>query len=940
MPRLPRRSLLLAATALATGAFSLPALAASLSGKVVDSTGTRALGGAEVRILELNRVEEAATDGSFRFADLPPGDYTLRARYAGARTVETTVTVAEPGSQTRIVLAPQAGPALESVLVTGQQANLASAISRQRASDTVETVLTRDAIGQFPDQNVAESLRRAPGINVLNDQGEGRFVTVRGLGPNLNASSINGARVPAPESDVRSVALDVLPSELVESIEIKKTLTPDMDADTIGASIEINTTSAFDLEKPYFSATAEGSYNNLNEKVSPKGAIDFATTLSDKFGISGGFSYYRREFSTDNVEMDGWDETDDGVAYADTVEFRDYDVRRSRIAGSLSIDFKPTDNTSLYVRGLHSRFEDQEYRKSLILEMDEEPSSGGADTATFLSDDGEIVAIRDVKDRFEAQTITSIVFGGETFAGPWTFTYQGSYSVSQEKETDSLDPTAFERGFEDPGEFGITFDYADLKRPAFMITEGADIFYDPEEYEFDSIDRVVRGHAKDEEWSGKLDIKREFSLSEGALELQAGGKVRLRRKTYDLTAEIYDGFDGDFTLADVLGAQTYGLADLEPQPDGRAVRSFFQANQGLFELDDFDTELESNVEDFAVEENIFAGYAMAQYDNGSLRVIGGVRMEHTRNNISGNFVEVLEEGAELDGEVLEDDMLFITPTSFKRRYTDWLPSLNLRYEAQNDLVFRAAVSRSVVRPNIEDLAPRFTIEENDDGEREGEFGNPDLKPYRAWNFDLSAEWYFGNNAVLQGGFFYKRISDFIVRRQFEDITFNGLFANEAEIPVNGENAEVKGFEASYQQSFTFLPAPFDGLLLSLNYTYTDAKGEIEGRTIPLPASAKHTVNAVIGYDKGPFSLRVAGTYRDSYLDELGDGPDEDRYVRDHFQIDVSVKYRVTENFQIFAEFVNVNDAEFVAYQKGPGRDRLLQYERYSWTSKFGVKATF
>jgi outer membrane receptor protein involved in Fe transport len=97
---------------------------------------------------------------------------------------------------------------------------------------------------------------------------------------------------------------------------------------------------------------------------------------------------------------------------------------------------------------------------------------------------------------------------------------------------------------------------------------------------------------------------------------------------------------------------------------------------------------------------------------------------------------------------------------------------------------------------------------------------------------------------------------------------------------------------------------------------------------------------VIGYDKGPFSLRVAGTYRDSYLDELGDGPDEDRYVRDHFQIDVSVKYRVTENFQIFAEFVNVNDAEFVAYQKGPGRDRLLQYERYSWTSKFGVKATF
>src|SRR3546814_264364 len=129
---------------------------------------------------------------------------------------------------------------------------------------------------------------------------------------------------------VRSVALDVIPSELIESIEIKKSLTPDMDADTIGASIEINTTSAFDRKKPFVSVTAEGSYNDLTEKLSPKGSVDFATRLGEDFGVAGGISYYRRKFATDNIEAEGWKE-EDGVPFFEKLEYRDYDVTRERI---------------------------------------------------------------------------------------------------------------------------------------------------------------------------------------------------------------------------------------------------------------------------------------------------------------------------------------------------------------------------------------------------------------------------------------------------------------------------------------------------------------------------------------------------------------------------------------------------------------------------------
>ncbi len=936
-----RRGLLLAATALTTCALASPVWAGVLTGRVSDNTGVRALGGAQLRILELDRVVEAGTDGSFRFADLDAGAYTLRATYAGATPAELSIDVAASGvTEANVVLEPKAAPGLESVLVTGQQATLAGSISRQKASDTVENVLTRDAIGQFPDQNVAESVRRAPGVNVLNDQGEGRFISIRGLDPNLNSASINGVRIMAPEADVRSVALDVLPSELVESIEIKKTLTPDMDADTIGASIDINTTSAFERRKPFFSVTAEGSFNNLNDNWSPKGAVDFSTTVADRLGISGGLSYYKRNFSTDNVEADGWDETDDGVAFADTVEYRDYDVKRTRIAGSLSFDYKLSDNTNIYLRGLYSRFEDQEFRNALVIEMDEDPSAGDANHASFSSDDGPVTVKRELKDRFEAQTIASFTWGGETFAGPWTFKYQGSYTQSKEDNHGSIDPITFEREFKDPGEFGIDFDYTDMRLPKYTVTTGEEAFLDPSEYGFDSLEFTDTSLSKDTEWSGKLDVKREFALSQGTFEVQGGGKVRLRKKTFDQTQINYDGFDGDFTLEDAVGSQSYGLYPIDPVVDPHAIRQFFPANIDGFEIDDVSSAFDSASGDYDVRENIYAGYLMGRWDNGTVRIVGGVRMEHTTNRIMGNTTELIEEGNEFEGEVLDEDIVVVTPVEFRRSYTDWLPSLNLRYEPVKDVILRAGVSRSLVRPNIGDVAPRFIVEQNDEGDREGEFGNPDLKPYRAWNVDASAEWYFASNAVVQAGFFYKKIDNFIARVQVEDFTYNGVFVNEGTFPVNGESAEVKGLEFGYQQSLTFLPAPFDGLLLGFNYTYTDAKGEVNGRIVPLPASAKNTFNAMVGYEKGPLSIRVAATYRDLYLDELGDDADEDRYVRDHFQVDVTIKYKVTKNLQVFAEFVNLNDAPYVAFQRGPGADRLLQYERYSWTGKFGAKATF
>ncbi len=934
---------LLATSGLAFALGATPALAGEIAGVVVDESDTIALQSANVRIVELDRQTVTGRDGAFRFGDVPAGSYTLQASYVGVPAETIALNVPATGS----VKADFAlgGDNAAQMLVVGQGANQASALSRKRASDVVSDVVTRDAIGQFPDQNVAESLRRLPGVNVLNDQGEGRFVSVRGLDPELISSSVNGVRLPSPEGDVRSVALDVISSDIIESIEVKKSLTPDMDADTIGASIDIETTRAFDRRRDLLTVKLEGSYNDYSGQVTPKGSVDFSTRVSDWLGISGGASYYQRKFETDNVEADGWDD-DDGLIFPEEVNYRDYDVERERISANLNFDVRASDSTTLYARGIYSQFDDQEFRRETSFKFNESPSEGSGTSIGFSDEDGEIELQRSIKDRFETQKVRSVVVGGETILDGWRAEYSASWAKSSEYENGSIDPANFERSFEGDG-VNIGWDFSDPRVPAYSVSGNTADFLDPAGYALDDITLTALSDSQDEEYAAKFDLAREFAMDGGTFTVQGGAKGRWRQKSYNLNAEYWE--NEDLTLADVLGAQTYRITDIWPVASHHGASDFFFANRDAFELNPVDTAFDSAVEDYAVDEDIMAGYLLGRWDGGPLTVIGGVRYEHTKNRITGNDVLLVEEGGQLPGGAGEagEDTVIVAPTLVERDYGHWLPSLNIRWEAADDFVFRLAGYRSLVRPKLSKLAPRFIVEQNDDGEREGEFGNPDLKPFEAWNLDASAEYYLSSNGAITAAVFYKDVKNFIVDTYREDGTYRGIAFDEATVPINGESAEIYGFELGYSQAFTMLPAPFDGLLLQANYTYTDATGMVptdgdpdDLRQINLPATAKHTGNIALGYDKGPISFRLSGTYRDKYLDELGDVAEEDRIVDNHFQLDLSAKYRLTDNVQIFYEWVNINNAKYYAYNTYGGRQNLLQYEEYNWTMKFGAKVNF
>ncbi|MDK2761513.1 MAG: TonB-dependent receptor [Sphingopyxis sp.] len=921
------RSRILIGTCLSLAA-ALPTIAhaSDVVGTVTDSTDTRALQSTELRLVELGRVVEADRDGSFRFVDVPAGTYTLEARYVGVEPHTQQVVVSDAGNVTANVVLGTDG----SILVIGQAANLASSLSRQRAADGVESVLTRDAIGQFPDQNVAESLRRLPGINILNDQGEGRFVSVRGLDPELNAASINGTRVPAPEADVRSVALDVIPSELIESIEVKKSLTPDMDADTLGASIEIKTTSAFDRRKDLLSVKLEGSYNNYADALTPKGSVDFSTRVSENFGIAGGVNYYRRKFETDNIEATNWRTGPGGTAYAGEVQYRDYNVERERIGGSLNLDLRVGEATKLYARGLYSQFSDQEFRGDLTFIMSGTPvaASSSANSAFFRDADGRIEVRRRMKDRYEKQTIKSITLGGETETGPWKLTYSGAWSEATERENGSVDPTRFRARFQNNG-VNVNFDYNDPRRPRFEVSGNTALYEDPTQYAFNKLDLTSLSDSRDREWTVRGDAAREFVGDSGVFTLQAGVKSRWRTKFHNFETSIFGKYTGTYTLADVLGGQTYRIQDLGPLPSYLGPTDFFNKNRANFTLTKADSAIGSAAPDYSIDENILSGYALGRWDGSAVRIIGGVRMERTYNDINAFAVDA-------DGNA--------TPNRTTRSYTDFLPSLTLRYEPMRNVVLRLAGYESLVRPKLSNLAQRTSV----DTEGLAQFGNPNLRPYRAWNVDASAEWYFGTNSALTAGVFWKSIDDFIVTVRNNSIgEIYGITYSRADTYINGETAKVKGVELSFAQRFTFLPAPLDGFLLNANYTFTDATGTVfndgdqtRPRRIGLPAASKHSFNVALGYEKGPVSLRAAGTYRSKYLDTVGATAEEDRIVDQHFQLDLSGKLRVTEGIRLFAEWVNVTDAPYFAYQNYAGAKRLLQYEKYSWTAKFGVVASF
>ncbi len=812
---------------------------------------------------------------------------------------------------------------LDRIEVRAQLESQVRAVDLKRSSDAIEDAVSSDALGQYPDKNVAESLQRLPGISVTRDQGEGRFVVIRGLDANLNSVSIDGIAVGTPEDSSRAAPLDVIPSDSTERLRVVKSPTPDMPGDAIGGAVLVESASAFDRDGRSLRGKIEASHQQLSGETSPKASFNYSEVFADTFGIALGVNYQNRKFESDNTEveydnLDGDIDPQDvkpGDVTAINLQNRKYEIERKRIGANLNMDWRPNEDSKYYLRTLYSQFDDAETRQRVIYNFDD-ADMVATGTDQYRLDDLPADAIQKrMRYRTKKENTFAASLGGENKLTNAVVDYKIGYTRTEERVNDEM-----EARFElDADNMSGTLDQRS-RLPTYTLSSND--WMDNANYAFDRF-VISPKQVNDEERSAQVNVR--FDGDNSSIKFGLLGRWRDRDVNVD-ESELRRGPDIDlasWTAADPEhrhGVMGQGMSSA-------AMRAYWAQNGSRYTARPQDvagnaaTSLE---EDYTASEDIFASYAMGTWDIGSLRIIGGVRVENTRFKATGNSVE-------LD----DDDGYTVSPVEANRSYTNVLPGLHLRYDAADDWVLRASANKTVSRPSFGDISPRRALNA---GDEELRLGNPQLDPYESKNIDLSVEKYIGTTGIVSLGLFHKSIDGYIVETVSQnDPAYDGLDVTR---PINGRKATVRGAEFNWQQQLAFLPGALDGLLVGASGTWLDTKfdagiADREGEEFMLPRASKHVYSAHIGYEKYGLSTRLAAVYRSEYLDTVGAGRAFDIYVAPNTQLDFSLDYKFTPRISMYFEAQNLLDKPLELYQGT--RSRTLQMEEYGRTYAVGLK---
>ncbi|MCC6245762.1 MAG: TonB-dependent receptor [Gemmatimonadaceae bacterium] len=950
------RILLLAVTSGLAGslAFASPSLAQGVvTGTVSDPTG-RPLSGVLV-VVDGTNIRTATQSGVYRIVNVPAGPRSISFRYLGYAPTTKTTTVSNGTTTTLNVTLTEAATTLSAVQVRSQVVGQASALNQQRTAPTISSVIDNELVGRLPDPNMAEALARVPGIAVVRDQGEGRFVQIRGTNADLNSMSLNGMRVSTPEQNNRQLPMDVIPSDQAAQIQISKTLTPDMDADAIGGNVNIVTRTAR-ANQPLLNATFAGGQNQLGGGALINAGLNAGKRFgaAQKFGAMVGGTYYRNDRASQNVEGDWCSQTRNcGVSGTPSftsldapnlLEFRDYpQVDRQRNGANATLDYLLGGNSKLFLRGTWNRFADDEIRARARFRF---RGGGGSRWNQVSPDSGTTTGSqfdRDIRLREVIQDIYTAQLGGEHFfnngkALDWAV----GTSLAKEERPDVLT-----MGFRQSG-MTLAYNVAESDRPRAYVVTGS--FDDPTRFPLNSLVREVRD-TNDDDVSAKLNASMPLSIGSFTGTLKGGLSARLKDRANTLANTTYTSALGAntagataATLMSLLTTETAGRSILDNDYQfGRTfnpqkMREFIAANPNAFTVNTLTSQTVSAGGSYTVGEDVYAGYLMATLDAGALRLVPGVRVEATRVNNTAKIVQLNTAGNAL--------LRPIADTVGTASYSNIFPSLNATWRVSEYTNVKAAVTTALVRPQFNDMVPYVNVQA---GQQTASIGNPALKATTAINYDLMVEHYFTSVGFVAAGAFAKSLTNFIYStsrtRTAEDAV--GPDATQITQPINGPNASIYGFEVAWQQTLTFLPGALAGLGLNANYTYTTSDADIPGRgrsgvKTPLPGQTGNAGNLGVFYDRGPLSLRVGANYSGAFLSTINPLSEEaDTRTKSRFQVDASGSFKIRDNIKLFGELINLTNTPLRAYvgnreNRGGGGDDP-SFEAYKAWGMFGIR---
>ena len=893
------------------------AQAGSLAGKVLDIAGGP-LPGAVVTLAGTALETSSDREGDFYFGSVPAGNYRVQISYLGLPPKEVAVVVV--AGQRAALSATLGGDVvkLQAFTVEGTRGGQAKALNLQRASENLKELIASDAIGRFPDHNASESLQRMSSVGLERDQGDGRFVSIRGLYGDLNSTQLNGVNIPSSENGTRRVNFDSIPTEILDGIELTKSVTPDMDGDAIGGSINLKTKTAFSQEGRLLNVSAEGVYNDFSGKWGHKLGLSYGQRFAgDKWGFVFSLSdAVKHHAALDSEASTPWVLKSGAMVPDGNIDIREYRVRRVRQGVSGSLDFHPTKEDSFYLRGTYNHFSDTENRFRELFR-------NTAATTTVIDAARGTVAGRpiqiDVKDRTEDQNFSNVTLGGEHTRGAYRIDYLAAYALAE-----LPDPYRSEYVFQSPNT-SWGYDFSDSYRPKLTGTYQTAIT--PNNFTLNS-HRLRNSLQQDKEFTLALNVRQDTKFGDLAGYWKAGFKYRDRQKTSD-TEDLRYNANAAVNLGALGLARSSTFRSDAANPfisiNPVAFDGYYRSTPASFVLNPITSAFGSRSVDYTTDEDVSAGYAMASVTSGNLTFLGGLRVERTEFKTSGWTIGAASTAAQT-----------FTRSSVSNTYTNWLPGLHARYKLGKQAQLRASFNQSLARPNYGDSAGTDAL---DTAALTETRGNPNLKPYRSNNVDASIEFYPRSLGVWSAGVFAKEIKDFIFR---QNLAGRGQGGFDLITPLNGKKATLKGLELTWQQNLTMLPSPFDGLGLYSNYTITDSDANYgaarPGERLPFSRQSKRLGNLAVSYEKYGFFIRASLNYRSPFIEEGGIGSNlaTDLWVDDHMQIDISTNYRVTKQLTVYAELLNVNEEPYIMHWTKNG-NLLRKAEYYKFGANIGLK---
>ena len=894
----------------------------SIAGRVTDSATSLPLGGARVMVSGTSLETYTSSGGDYVLLNVPAGAQSLVISYVGYPNERAAATVTA-GQTARADAAFGTGAIeMDRFVIEGSLVGTARAINQQRAASTLTNIVAADEIGNFADQNVAESLQRIPGLSLYRDQGEGRYIVLRGLNYNYTNVKVNGASFAGANLGERATALDVIPTDMLASIEVTKVPTPDLDGEGLGGQVNVRTKSPFDNPGLHVSFDAQGQYASLDEIGSQKFNATLSTTSADgRWGFLIAPTWQEREFGSHNFETGDWREATgpngQKALILEELEFREYEILRTRYGTAGAIEFKPDVDSLFYLRGTYNRFTDAELRHLSLIPFVE----GTAVTA--LSDTSATVTgirryARRLRIREKDQEVIALTLGGEKRVSNWLVEGHLGFTEGEERRPDEL-VARFRRNTRDQA---FTYSFSNPYSFTLGQVAGASL-NDPANYNFQRMD-LANESGEESELDAAIDLRRDLDTVNPAY-VKFGARFRSKEKSSEVEVSELAGAPASFTFASVAGGVSNYPYHKVPVIDADKVKQAFYGNRAAFTgVRLFE---DSETDDWVSNEDVTAAYAMGSMTFGATNVIAGLRVERTEFDSTGKELNLANETSRL--------------TKASSSYTNWLPGLYLRRDLNSNLVLRASWSNSLARPNFSDTAFRTRINE-DDGEIF--IGNPGLETLESTNWDASVEYYLPSLGMVSASVFLKQIENFsyeitipggdpIASRGYDLTTFR-----------NGSDGDIRGLELAYQQQLQFLPAPLDGFGVLANITFADSEAEYPtrpGEEVPFIGQSDRVANLGLTYEKAGFFARLALNIRSERLREdeaLGGDVLEDFWVDDFEQLDLSLRYRLSPQWTVYADLVNLTDEPFLVYRKtGNKPNRLGQLEEYGWSANFGVK---